>query len=255
MKEVEVRNHLALKEALVSYRSNVEIQPRRIMLLSPSVRDVAFLRAQFPSARFYVATIDSWDLNHSFPSSGTVDLVVASNVFHYSPVPAVWFRNVLRMTRTFVLQDLVFRRRSARGELCEDGDAMRYSYRARGVHAEHPRAYDLGEVDGDIEYFATYEGGLNEHHAPPSLPPVHYCAVIESREAMRSPLAWPMANYARFRIAWMRMAAAAMLRRPLPPPGIHARGAGHPSARPVLSMGLTESVTSGAPSRFSARRR
>ncbi len=72
MNEIEARNHLALGAALAAYRSNARVQPRQILLLSPSVRDVSFLRTQFPSARFYVATVGSWDLNEPFPLCANV---------------------------------------------------------------------------------------------------------------------------------------------------------------------------------------
>ncbi len=181
MHEVTAINHRALAQVLAAFRELEPRGPDTLLLLSPSEEDIAFLRGQFPRARLLLATRGIWDLNRPFPSPGRVDLVVASNVFHYSPDPERWFSNVLGMTRYFIIQDLVSRRRSTAPDgLCDDGDRMRYSFVNRGIRSEFAAAYDLSAQEGHLKAFFTFDGGRNEHHVPPLLAPVHFCALFAS---------------------------------------------------------------------------
>jgi hypothetical protein len=180
MSDITERNHRALAQAFEAFRKSCA-EPDDLLLLSPSLDDVAFVRREFRKSRLFVATRNTWDLNRPFPAGGRVDLVIASNVFHYSPDPKLWFAHVLGMTRYFVLQDLIFRRRSTEPEgLGKDGDSMRYTLSSRSVASPFASAFDLSALAPSIEFFLEFEGGRNEHHEPPLAPPRHYCAVVKS---------------------------------------------------------------------------
>ena len=176
----------------------------------------SFVRSEFPNARLLVATRGTWDLNQPFPASGRVDLVIASNVFHYSPDPERWFSNVLGMTRYLILQDLITRRRSSTPDgLCDDGDRMRYSYSSEGVQSDFSGAYDLSAQARHIHTFTRFDGGRNEHHAPPLPPPSHYCALLRGTEEARArpPLsggAYVKYRWALIRRVWRRRARRAL---------------------------------------------
>jgi len=216
MSEITEINHRALAQAMAFFKQTAPRAPVNLMLLSPSIDDVAFVKQQFPGSRLLVATRDTWDLNQAFPGSGGVDLVLASNVFHYSPDPGRWFSNVLAMTRYFILQDLIFRRRSTAPDgLCNDGDAVRYSFHSRGVESAFAAAYDLSRVEATFEMFSAFDGGRNEHHTPPLPPPKHYCAVIRSvsPSAERPPLHG--AAYWRYRLPALGYLVRLGLRRAL----------------------------------------
>jgi hypothetical protein len=197
-------NHRALDLVIAKF---LELEPRgpsTLLLLSPSDDDVDFLRARFPKARLLVATRGTWDLNRPFPVPGRVDLVVASNVFHYCPDPERWFSNVLGMTRYFIVQDLVSRRRSTAPDgLCDDGDRMRYSYSSEGVRSDFAGAYDLSAQARHIRTFLRFDGGRNEHHAPPLPAPVHYCALLASPRASE-PAALHGMGYLKYRVPYLR---------------------------------------------------
>jgi hypothetical protein len=183
MHEVTELNHRALGQVIAKLRELEPHGPNTVLLLSPSDEDIAFLQAQFPEARLLIASRGTWDLNRPFPARGRVDLVVASNVFHYSPEPERWFANVLGMTRYFVIQDLVSRRRSTAPDgLCDDGDRMRYAYASEGIQSDFAAAYDLSAQARHIQTFMRFDGARNEHHAPPLAAPTHYCALLKGSE-------------------------------------------------------------------------
>jgi hypothetical protein len=210
MHEVTELNHRALGAVIAKLRELEPHGPDTLLLLSPSDDDIAFLHDQFPKARLLVATRGLWDLNQPFPGPGRVDLVIASNVFHYSPEPERWFANVLGMTRYFIIQDLVTRRRSTAPDgLCDDGDRMRYSYSNLGIRSDFARAYDLAAQSRHVQTFTSFEGGRNEHHAPPLSAPVHYCALLKGSESAwaRPPLrgsAYVKYRWALVRRVWRR---------------------------------------------------
>ena len=204
-------NHQALDRAFQFIKASKLEQPRDILLLSAYVEDFALVKGHFAEARIFAATVKNWDLNQAFPAKGGVDLVVTSNVFHYSPNPTLWFENVLRMTRLFVVQDLISRRRSKTADgLCDDGDRVRYSYSAQGVTSDLPGAYDLDALGDQILRFEEFEGGRNEHYLPPAAPR-HYCAVVQSPyEAGAQRLSW--SEGLRFRLPALALATRAALR-------------------------------------------
>lgn len=221
MNEITALNHQALSRAFQTFKSLRHRPPRDVLLLSPSMADVMLVRKQFAKTRVFIATRRTWDLNHPFPAKGKMDPVIASNVFHYSKDPAVWFRNVLNMTDCFILQDLVSRRRSAASDgLCEDGDSMRYCYRAKQVESDFAAAYDLSALQDSILFFEEFEGGRNEHHIIPARPPRHYCAVLgDAHESHRPQTRWSQLDYLRFRLPGISWVAQARFRAAL-----HSRG-------------------------------
>lgn len=103
-------------------------------------------------------TQDQWDLNN--PAPKTADIVVACNVFHYSPNPTIWFDNVFRSCQEFWMQDLFSRRRgSPTEEFGTDGDCCRYAF---GTSVTCAKTFNL-EVYRDrlLEYY-TYDAGSFE---------------------------------------------------------------------------------------------
>jgi len=214
MHEVTELNHRALGRVIAELRKLEPHGPRTLLLLSPSDEDIDFLHAQFPRARLLVATRGTWDLNRPFPARGRVDLVVASNVFHYSPEPERWFENVLGMTRYFIIQDLVSRTRSTAPDgLCDDGDRMRYSYSSAGVKSDFAAAYDLSAQAEHIQTFERFDGGRNEHHAPPLPAPTHYCALLKGTDAAWARPAVSGSAYLEYRWALLRRVWRRRVRR------------------------------------------
>lgn len=205
MHEVTEINHRALAQVIAQFRELEPRAPSSVLLLSPSDDDIEFLRRQFPAARLLVATRGTWDLAEPFPADGRVDLVVASNVFHYSPHPERWFSHVLAMTRYFIVQDLISRRRSSAPDgLCDDGDRMRYSFTSRGVRSEFACAYDLSGHEASVRVFMPFDGGRNEHHAPPLAPPLHYCALFASPAVTSARAGLGLGAYLKYRVPFLR---------------------------------------------------
>ena len=66
------------------------------------------------------------------------EMLVASDVFMYSPDPAKWFRHVLAACECFLMIDVVRRRRSEDSEFGPDGDCMRYA-----IGRDRPRVEPL----------------------------------------------------------------------------------------------------------------
>lgn len=111
-----------------------------------------------------------WDLNR--PSRQRFDLLVACNVFMYSPDPALWFRNVLASCRYFLLLDLIRRQRDSHDEFGSDGDRMRYA-----VGDERPRVarhFDLTSLGDRVVGYRTFFGGANAQDNTPQ----HVVALI-----------------------------------------------------------------------------
>jgi hypothetical protein len=199
-------NHRALAEVIEAFVALEQRPPRTVLLLSPSLADVVFVGRCFPRSRLLVATRETWDLNQRFPAAGRVDLVIASNVFHYAPDPARWFANVLGMTRYFMLQDLITRRRSTTADgLCDDGDSVRYSFGSRGEASSFAGAYDLSPLEAQIEVFKPFDGGRNEHHPLPLSAPRHYCALIRSAQAAEPPTPLRGNDYWKYRLPAIRL--------------------------------------------------
>jgi len=98
-----------------------------------------------------------WNLNK--PHRQRFDLLVASNVFMYSPDPARWFRHVLASCKYFLLLDLVRRRRAQNSELGADKDSMRYAIGEARPRVE--RHFDLGNLGDRLLGHRTFYGGAS----------------------------------------------------------------------------------------------
>jgi hypothetical protein len=98
-----------------------------------------------------------WNLDQ--PGQRRFDLLIASNVFMYSPDPGRWFRHVLACTRYFLQLDPIRRRRSATGEFGADADRMRF--RIGDARPRVERHFDLGDLGDRLLGFHTYFGGAN----------------------------------------------------------------------------------------------
>lgn len=112
-----------------------------------------------------------WDLNK--PSRKRFDVLLAANVFMYSPDPDRWFRNVLASCNYFIMLDLIRRRRDENSEFGSDKDCMRY-----GVREERPRTdefFDLHTLGDRLLSYKTFFGGSN----PTDEAPVHVLALIK----------------------------------------------------------------------------
>jgi hypothetical protein len=126
----------------------------RIGLLSPSKEE----RALFPRAT--VLTRKDWDLDERRPDL-RFDVIIACNVFHYSPDPTRWFNSVTASCRAFLCTDLIRRKRSLEGELGHDGDCMRYA-----IGGEEPvigPRFDLNLLDHPLLGYLTFAGAANEY--------------------------------------------------------------------------------------------
>jgi hypothetical protein len=117
-------------------------------------------RELFPNARAIPRR--RWDLNE--PGNLRFDLLVAANVFMYSPAPARWFQHVLASCKYFLLQDVVRRQRGS-GEFGGDGDQMRYAVGDARPRVEN--SFDLASLGDRLLGFLTYHGGANEVDADP----------------------------------------------------------------------------------------
>ncbi len=118
-------------------------------------------RKLFPTARPLPRW--RWDLNR--PGRRRFDLLVASNVFMYSPDPARWFRNVFASCRYFLMLDLVRRRRGEASEFAADGDRMRYA-----VGDARPRVdsfFSLQDLGDRLLAYRTFYGGANAYDDAP----------------------------------------------------------------------------------------
>jgi hypothetical protein len=135
-----------------------------ILLISPNRDQYRQFRKAYPAAKIYCSDRPAWDLNER--REWRFDLIFASNVFMYSPAPRLWFENVLRSCRHFLVQDLVNRRRSTVPPyLGDDHDAIRYEFRERGVVSEFTGAFDLSVMNDRCEHFEAYAA---EHTIPGS---------------------------------------------------------------------------------------
>jgi hypothetical protein len=112
----------------------------------------------------------SWDLNE--PSARRFDLLVASNVFMYSPDPPRWFAHVLEACSYFLMLDPVRRRRGEGSEFGPDGDCMRYAVAEARPRVE--RQFDLGALGDKLLGYRTYYGGANAYDDDP----LHVAALV-----------------------------------------------------------------------------
>jgi len=181
-------NHRAVAETVTRLPRYLLEKRVDVLLLSPHLDDVRLVRTLFPLARLHASRAEFWNLYRPFPVRGAkFDLIIASNVFHYSSDPALWFNHVLDVTDWLLVQDLIARRRSrsSGSGLGHDGDTMRYMYSRRGVYSDYIGAYDLSALDDRMVYFTEYKGGVNEFHYSPENTPRHFCAILRNRTKKR----------------------------------------------------------------------
>lgn len=182
---IGVRNRMAVESALEHLQGLTGINPSgelSLLLISPDRDDLQFARSRFPRARIFASFRWNWDLNRPCPfGADRFDLCLVSNVFHYSPDPALWYENLLATTRVALIQDLIWRKRSDSPPfLGPDGDAIRYEFNERGVHSAAERTFDLSMLDLQFRYFETFSGGLNDYHDATD-PPRHFVSIVEGR--------------------------------------------------------------------------
>jgi hypothetical protein len=153
----------------------------RALLLSPNQQDIAFVKRNYPNIDIWVSTRADWNLDKPLDLMvGQFDLAIASNVFHYSSSPQIWLNHILSRARYLVVQDLVYRKRSASAPfLGTDGDRVRYSCSKCNVVSPFPGAFDWSAAIQPILYFRTFVGGTNELHTH-SDPPIHLVMVAKS---------------------------------------------------------------------------
>lgn len=109
------------------WRKELPYLPDVVGVLSPNSEQLDYIRELFPYSKVTAIYFHNWDLNDY--NRAKFDLLVAMNVFHYSNNPDIWFDNVLRSCRVFWMQDINSRKRGKDGgELCNDGDSVRYYY-------------------------------------------------------------------------------------------------------------------------------
>jgi hypothetical protein len=141
----------------------------RIALLSPGPSE----RQLFPGAR--VLERKDWDLGEKRRDL-RFDLIIACHVFHYASEPERWFENVGASCRALLIADLIRRKRSAEGELGQDGDAMRYA-----VDSHRPtvaRHFELNSLGARLLARHVFAGAANEYG-----PALHVLALIRGQLA------------------------------------------------------------------------
>jgi len=176
---VDAVNHAAVGRALIWLGSRFQFQEPAILLVSPHRANVRFLQQTWPQARLAIATIDDWNLDMPAPPEiGRFDLVVASNVLHYSHDPLGWLQRLGQLSRFVLLQDLIDRRRGdAPPYLGADGDAVRFAYAQMNEASPFEAAFDFGRLDPGPLYFEAFDApGASMMTTCASAR--HFCAVL-----------------------------------------------------------------------------
>lgn len=144
-------DYIALK-ALVLTRGLAGKADVSIMGCSLDARQIEILRLLKDPVNI---NRQDWDLNK--PGTRTADIIVLCNVFHYSPDPALWFKNVLACCKELWITDIICRRRGGNSELGADGDAVRYSL--GGVAIPEAKIFYLDDLEDKLQAFWTYDAG------------------------------------------------------------------------------------------------
>ena len=135
-----------------------------ICMLSPNKIQYNLIKKIFSKSKIHISTVSDWNLNNS--NDAKYDLIIACNVFHYSPNPDLWFNNVLNSCRYFWIQDLIDRYRAGDHQLQSKdpvGDSMRYSY-LPNYKSEYSESFDLSLYRPYILSFVAYK----------ATPPIEY---------------------------------------------------------------------------------
>lgn len=141
--------------ALVNASYQVPRPIRNVIMLSPNDRQYRLIRDAFSDSMIYSLKKESWDLN--VITNHAANLIIACNVFHYSPNPGLWFENVFAACKYFLIQDLISRRRGGDRELGDDGDAMRYGW-GEPTRQDYP-VFDLAVFEKRMLHFHAYNTG------------------------------------------------------------------------------------------------
>ena len=149
-----------IKQDYVSYRTYFPLwysDEKSFCLLSPNEEQEKLIRTLFPQSTVTVKRKEDWDLNKKIKDK--YDIIIAMNVFHYSPDPELWFNNVFNSCKQFWIQDLVSRKRGTLKdtELDQDGDSARYQF-LPDIHSTLLDAFDVNFYKDRILYLKTYKG-------------------------------------------------------------------------------------------------
>ena len=105
IKDIEILNNF-----IDNYSSKFK-SVKYICLISPSYEQYLVFRKFFPNSKIICSSIKSWNLNKSITSR--FDLIYAANVFMYSNDPILWFNNVFKSCKNFIIQDITTIKRKA----------------------------------------------------------------------------------------------------------------------------------------------
>ena len=138
---------------------------KKIATLSFNTEQKQLLQNVFPDATINHYNISTWNLNRS--NENYYDLILACNVFMYSPDPQLWFINVMKSCDVFWIQDIINRNRgsSFTHQFGDDNDCMRYSYKEHNSLANN--SFDLKNLINDNIYvnkFHHYKDGKSTFH-------------------------------------------------------------------------------------------
>jgi hypothetical protein len=138
-------------EELASRRRTACLDYHKILLCSPSSKQLSLIKKLFTYKQVSTSNIDTWDFSQ--PCLTKTDLLIIQNVFHYSPDPELWFENCIAGCKELWVQDLMIRPRGPNG-LGEDGDKMRYRF-----HQPVPETFDLKVLEDRMHEFWFYDAG------------------------------------------------------------------------------------------------
>ena len=149
-----------IKQDYTNYQTHFPIwynNEKSFCLLSPNKEQEDLITTLFPNATITVKRKGEWDLNKK--NKGKYDVIIAMNIFHYSPDPELWFNNVFNSCKQFWIQDLISRRRGTAKdtELGTDGDSARYQF-LPDIHSILLNAFDVNFYKDRILYVKTYKG-------------------------------------------------------------------------------------------------
>lgn len=128
---------------------------KKIILLSPCEEQKIIFNNFFKKAEIKSLYINEWNLNYE--SKERADLIFAGNIFMYSDDPELWFFNITKSCKLFLIQDLIERDRSS-GEfiyLGNDGDKIRFNYKDDKTTCKN--YYNLDNLDKNILKYISYE--------------------------------------------------------------------------------------------------
>lgn len=128
------------------------------VVLSPDQTQMKKLEENLPKSVFFPLQKSNWDLNQPYPANlAKPRVIIACNVFHYSPNPFLWFNSVFAACKEFWIQDLFWRPRGHNKQLGDDNDQKRYSL---GEFLPNSDIYfNLHTIKGRILDYWIYDAG------------------------------------------------------------------------------------------------